>query len=153
NPGVITLTESPMPSGLSPGAIRREFKIDGVVHGRATIVVLFPPSTTVLARLDVSVKSPTLSRIAIHYVTDNLGNKTTRGPAFGIELAGELDSIYRQQTSVQFDPTINLNVDARGSLLGIVHEARDGRSRRPDSEARRLIAAGDPGALVNIFFM
>src|SRR5262245_36665616 len=99
NPGVITLTEFPIPSGISPGDIRREFQIDGVVRGRATIVVQVPGSTTVLARLDVSVKSLTLSKIAIHYVTDNLGNKTTRGPAFGIELAHELDSVYGHQSA------------------------------------------------------
>lgn len=153
NPGVITLTESPIPFGIGPSDIRREFRIDGAVPGPATIVVKVPGSTTVLAQLEVSVKSLTLFKIAIHYVTDNLSNKTTRDPAFGIELANELNGIYGAQTDVKFDPTINLDVDVRASLNGIVHEARDGRSRRPDSEAGRLIAAGDLGVPFNIFLM
>ena len=94
-------------------------------------------------------------KIAFNFITDYIFVPTTRSSGIVADLVGRLNLTYEIQTNVTFATTRDGPVQADTSLLKIVLEQREGAGRRIRlrRELDTLIAAGDPGADINVFFV
>ncbi len=133
---------------------RREFWITSASPG-VTFVHVFggPNNTTLAGRLEVNVKDEILVPISFQFVKDSLFTKTARPSSIADELLDTLNDIYIEQANIRFKKMramVDVPVDT--TLLNIVTDQKNQPGRQPPSWDK-LIAAADPGADVNVFFM
>jgi hypothetical protein len=148
----LNIVEFDEPQGSSNNTTR-ELMVTRKSPG-VTFIEVFAPgsSTTVITKLEVSVKDKVSHTIAFHLVTDNLVNKTTRVPQSVTILHNILNDIYGKRANLNFTMTGTNSIDVSTSLLSIVIE-QEIRGRREHREWDKLVSAGDSGAEINVFFM
>jgi hypothetical protein len=107
----------------------------------------------VKTRLEVSVKEELALKIAFQFVTDGLANPTTRDHTIAGQLVSELNNFFKPRADITFTMARAADVITRAMLSDILREQKPGDFFRPTKSWNQLIAEGDRGASVNVFFM
>lgn len=138
-------TVSPSTPSGSPSIIT----ITGAAEGKTTIVA--KAGTTVVGRLNISVKEKKLVKVALHYIKDNAGHSTPRQEGDDQDFIDSLNDVWTHQANIEF---ILYAVDEPIVLMDLGDVVVDSMyTPQGGAEWNAVVAHATSGVDVNIFFV